>query len=207
VKGCRPLTQDEVGRILDALKGSRLALRNRCLVQVGIYTGFRISELLSLRVGDVLRDGRVLARVRVERKHMKGKRSSRDVPLNLRARAALAEWLPVLFAWRDNGPDLYLFQSAKGGRLSRRQAGRILARLAGALRLGPGIGTHSLRKTFAQAVYDRALSQWRPGQELPVRVAMKALGHSSVEVTEHYLGLDVQAVDDAVMALKFGEAV
>lgn len=206
MRGCRPLTGDEVRRALDLLRGSRLALRNRALVQLGIYTGFRISELLSLRVGDVIRDGRVLERVRVERRSMKGKRSSRDVPLNERARAALAEWLPVLYRWRDAGPDLYLFQSAKGGRLSRRQAARIVARLARTLHMPPRIGTHSLRKTFARAVYDNACACWRPGLELPIRVVMKALGHRSVDVTEHYLGLDMEAVDAAVLELDFREA-
>lgn len=207
MKGCRPLDMAEVGRALDRLRGTRLAMRDRCLVQMGLYTGFRISELLSLRVGDVVRDGRVLERLLVERKNMKGKRQSRDVVLNERARAALRAWLPVLYAWRDNGPDLYLFQSTRGGRLTRRQAGRIMERLAKDLALPPRVATHSLRKTFAGAIYQRGLDTWTPGEELPVRVVMKALGHRSVDATERYLGLDVRQVDGAVLALDFGGAV
>lgn len=206
MRGCRPLNRDEISRILDRLRGSRLALRDRCMVQMGLYTGFRISELLSLRVGDVLRDGRVLERVVVERKNMKGKRSSRDVKLNERAREALASWLPVLFDWRGGGADTYLFQSTKGGRLTRRQAGRVIQRLARDLRLAPKVATHSFRKTFAGGIYDGGLNCWRPGEELPVRVVMKALGHRSVDATEKYLGLDVAQVDDAVAALDFGGA-
>lgn len=206
MRGCRPLDGAEVRRTLDALRGSRLAMRDRCMVQLGLYTGFRISELLSLRVGDVLRDGRVLERVVVERKNMKGKRSSRDVKLNARAQAALRAWLPVLFAWRDANPDTFLFQSTRGGRLTRRQAGRIVATLARRLGLPPRVATHSLRKTFAGAIYQRGLDTWRPGEELPVRVVMKALGHRSVDATERYLGLDVLQVDDAVDALDFGGA-
>lgn len=207
MRGCRPLNPGEVRQALDRLRGSRLAMRDRCMVQMGLYTGFRISELLSLRVGDVLQGGRVLERVVVERKNMKGKRSSRDVKLNERARLALAAWLPVLFDWRGGGDDTYLFQSTKGGRLTRRQAGRVLERLASELGLAPKVATHSLRKTFAGAIYQRGLNTWRPGEELPVRVVMKALGHRSVDATEKYLGLDVAQVDDAVDALDFGGAL
>lgn len=207
MKGCRPLNMIEVGRVLERLRGTRLAMRDRCLVQLGLYTGFRISELLSLRVGDVVQEGRVLERVVVERRNMKGKKQSRDVVLNERARAALRAWLPVLYDWRDNGPDLYLFQSTRGGRLTRRQAGRIMERLAKELVLPPRIATHSLRKTFAGAIYQRGLDTWTPGEELPVRVVMKALGHRSVDATERYLGLDVRQVDGAVLALDFGGVV
>lgn len=208
MKGCRPLNDGEIASVLGLLRGqgSRLAMRDRCLVQLGLYTGFRISELLSLRVGDVLCDGRVLERVVVERKNMKGKRSSRDVKLNARAQAALRAWLPVLYDWRGAGADLYLFQSTRGGRLTRRQAGRIIATLAQRLGLPPKVATHSLRKTFAGAIYQRGLDTWRHGEELPVRVVMKALGHRSVDATERYLGLDVRQVDDAVAALDFGAA-
>lgn len=206
MRGCRPLNMAEVRLALERLRGSRLAQRDRCLVQMGLYTGFRISELLSLRVGDVVQGGRVLERVVVERKNMKGKKQSRDVVLNERARAALRAWLPVLYAWRDNGPDLYLFQSTRGGRLTRRQAGRIVANLAKELGLPPKVATHSLRKTFAKFIYQRGLDNWKHGEELPVRVAMKALGHRSLDATERYLGLDVRQVDEAVSALDFGGA-
>lgn len=204
MRGCRPLELSEVSRALERMRGTRLAMRNRCMVQLGLYTGFRISELLSLRVGDVVQDGRVLERIVVERKNMKGKQQSRDVKLNERARAALRMWLPELYAWRDNGPDLYLFQSNRGGRITRRQAGRIITQLAQELSMPPKVATHSLRKTFAGAIYQRGLDTWRQGEELPIRVAMKALGHKSVDATESYLGLDVRQVDEAVDALDFG---
>lgn len=206
MRGCRPLDMAEVARALGKLRdsGSRLSMRNRCLLLFGMNTGFRISELLSLRVGDVVQNGRILERVLVERKNMKGKRFSREVEMNDAARAALRAWLPVLYSWRDNGPDLYLFQSTKGGRMTRQQAYRIVSGLARGLGLPPKIATHSLRKTFAAGVYQFSLDNWRPGLELPVRVAMKALGHSHVETTERYLGLDVRLVNEAVRAINIG---
>lgn len=206
MRGCRPLSQREIDQALAVLRGGRLLLRNRCLFQLGLYTGFRISELLSLRVWDVVQYGRVLERVRVKRADMKGKKSSRDVALNVMARKALAAWLPVLFRWRGNLPDTYVFQSGKRGAITRQHAARIMRDLARRFGWEPSIGTHSLRKTFAWAIYTNASKHWRPGQELPIRVVMKALGHRSVDVTERYLGLDVEAVDNFVLSLNFGGA-
>ena len=201
MRGCRPLTVREQDQALAVLQGARLDKRNRCLVLMGLNTGFRISELLSLRIGQVLHRGYVLERVRVERANIKGKREGRDVALNREARQALAEWIPVLIGWRGAGDDVFLFQSNKGGRITRRQASRIMSGLAARLGWPPRIGTHSLRKTFAGDVYEWAMRNWTPSQENPIRVVMRALGHSSVAVTEAYLGLDMAQVDKAVMSL------
>jgi integrase len=203
MRGCRPLNQREQAQALAVLRGKRTALRNRCLFLLGLNTGFRISELLSLRVGDVLHHGHVVERVRVARRNMKGKRESRDVVLNVEARQALALWLPELLRWRGGAPDLFLFQSQKGSGITRQQACRIVTGLAGQLGWDGQTGTHSLRKTFAHAVYGWAMDNWNPrsGQENPIRVAMHALGHSSVSSTEHYLGLDTAKVDQAVLSI------
>lgn len=206
MQGCRPLEKHEVEQALEALKGSRTRQRDRCLFILGIYTGFRISELLSLRIWDVAQYGRVLERARVARKNMKGQLRSREVPLNVNARKALAAWLPVLYRWRGNLPDTYVFQSNKRGCITRQHAARIMRGLAKQFGWPPQISTHSLRKTFAMAVYAKSSRGWRPGQEMPVRVVMKALGHRSSEVTERYLGLDVAAVDNMVLSLDHGDA-
>ncbi len=47
MKGCRPLTQDEVKDILESFAGE-YAARDRCLFVLGTLSGFRISEMLSL---------------------------------------------------------------------------------------------------------------------------------------------------------------
>lgn len=204
MSGCRPLTVREIDKIISSLSASHVDQRNRCLVLLGLYTGFRISELLSLRVGDVIQSCVVRDRVKVERANMKGKKTSRSVVLNEGARRALAQWLAVLYRWRDNKPDLYLFQSQKGGHISRRQAARIIGNLAQKLGLPPNVGTHSMRKTFAQKIYEMACASWRPGQHPPIHIVQAALGHSSVDVTERYLGLDVKKVDNAVAGINYG---
>jgi integrase len=78
--GCRPLTDDEVDLVLQSF-GGRYALRDRALFLLGIYTGFRITELLSLRLADVAPHQQVVPRITVPRRHMKGKYASRSVPV------------------------------------------------------------------------------------------------------------------------------
>jgi len=53
MQGCRPLTDDEVQLMSRSFSGT-FAKRNKALFVVGYRTGFRISELFSLTVGDVL---------------------------------------------------------------------------------------------------------------------------------------------------------
>jgi len=53
LKGCRPLTDDEV-KLINQSFGGTFAKRNKALFILGVRSGFRISEMLSLKVGDVL---------------------------------------------------------------------------------------------------------------------------------------------------------
>ena len=52
MKGTRPLDNAEIRRVSAAFTGT-FATRNRGLFMLGVSTGGRISELLSLRIGDV----------------------------------------------------------------------------------------------------------------------------------------------------------
>jgi len=69
--------------------------RDTALITLGLKTGFRISELLSLAVGDISQHGQMVDRVAVARRSMKGKRAGRSVPLHPQAKEALAAWLEV----------------------------------------------------------------------------------------------------------------
>ena len=51
MKGTRPLDNDEIRRVLTCFTGT-FAVRNHGLFMLGVSTGGRISELLSLRVAD-----------------------------------------------------------------------------------------------------------------------------------------------------------
>ena len=56
MKGTRPRNTDEIRRVSHCFDGT-FATRNRGLFMLGVSTGGRISELLSLTIGDVYQNG------------------------------------------------------------------------------------------------------------------------------------------------------
>ena len=194
MRGCRPLTDDEVERVLGHLSG-RNAARSRAIFVLGVKTGYRISELLSLRVRDVLHRKEIVSRIGVPRRRMKGRRQSRSVLLHPQARLALATWLEELCQRGPLGRDSYVFPSRKGSNrpLGRIQAWRILRRAFEDAGLTGSLGTHSLRKTFADRIYERL------GNDLVL--TQRALGHRDPASTVAYLSFREEEIDAAILAL------
>jgi integrase len=56
--GCRALTENEVQLVRRSFGGA-FARRDEALFMLGVKAGFRISELISLRVKDVLQHGKI----------------------------------------------------------------------------------------------------------------------------------------------------
>ena len=134
-------------------------------------------------------------RVYIPRRAMKGKREGRSVILHPEAKAALQVWLKELQEQGYSGPDSFVFQSRKGANrpISRVRAWQILNEVAGANGLQGHIGTHSMRKTFADRIYDRL------GHD--IYSTQKALGHSSVTTTAKYLSFRQEEIDQAILEL------
>jgi integrase len=178
----RPLTEQESQTILSNLTNSR----DRCLYLLGLHTGFRISELLSLTLDDVLEYNEIKDRVTVARCNMKGKNSSRSVPLHPNARQALKEYL--------NGNESIWNSLHSNGRLfslSRFQAHRIIANAKTKAQLKGKISTHSWRKTFGMNIYQRTNKN--------IVAVQRALGHRSLSSTTHYLSVDQDEIDRAIL--------
>ena len=81
MKGTRPLNNDEIRRVAAAFTGM-YEVRNRGLFMLGVSTGGRISELLSLRIGDVYQNGTAVTDLLFDRSIVKGGETSRAVPVN-----------------------------------------------------------------------------------------------------------------------------
>lgn len=190
MKGCRPLTDDEVRRVHGALTN----LRDRTLFLLGVTTGFRISELLSMDVEDV-HDGReVRDRVRVARRNVKGSKSGQSVSINPQ--------VAKIIALHIEGGELRagdpLFKSQKGGAITRQRAWQILKagfEDAGLLGAEGELGTHSLRKTFARYMWERS--------DNDIFFVQKALRHASPASTVAYLSFADEELDEAVRSLTF----
>ena len=168
------LTSEETRRVLDApAPTTRLGIRDRAMLQLAIATGLRVSELIGLRVEDLVLQPQPSIRVR-------GKgRKERALPLWKETAAALRAWLAV----RGAVPVPELFTNARGAAMTRSGFEYILDKHVAAASqhcqslLDKSISPHSLRHTCAmvalQATHNICkVSLW--------------LGHASVQTTEIY---------------------
>jgi integrase len=194
MKGCRPFSDAEVVLVLQHLSGP-FALRDRALFLLGVRSGFRISELLSLRRCDLVTRGGIAERVSVARKNMKKKVEGRTVLIHPEAREALAMWMVQLYELGYMTPECFVFQSRTGpnAAISRVQAYRLLSRACDNAGLSGKLGTHSMRKTFADKIYDRL------GHDLIK--TQRALGHKNINSTVSYLSFREEEIDEAILGL------
>lgn len=161
------------------LKGTNL--RDYLLFVLGINSGLRISDLLSLRVEEVRNADRVAIR---ERKTGKMK----DFPLGLACKKAIQDYIKL--SGLISGP---LFPSRKGtAALGRIQAYRILNESAKAVGIKEAIGTHTLRKTFGYHAYKQGIDITR---------IQKLLNHSCPSETLRYIGITKDELDDIYIKL------
>jgi integrase len=191
MKGCRPLTKDEVQRILSL----NVTFRDKVLFILGINTGYRISELLSLKVSNVIAPtGQILSQVSVRASNMKGK-SGRAIKLNSKTKDILRKFCKG----RDlNAP---LFQSRVKGKykalkaVSRSRAHIIIQEMFQRAKVFGSVATHTMRKTFAQNMR-RLLNG-------DIVNLMKAMGHRSINTTIAYMSFDNDEIDSAIEQLSF----
>lgn len=195
MKGTRPLDNTEIRNVLKAFAGV-FAVRNRSLFMLGVSVGGRISELLALKVNDVWQNGKPVKDLLFDLSIVKGGEVSRAVPVNIDGRHAIEN----LIAWHTKlfgaiSPTRPLFPSRKGRGLkamTRIAAHDALKTAFGAAGLNGKLGTHSLRKSYAQRLYE---------QTNDIYAVQEMLGHKSVVTTQRYLGVNYASVRDASEAM------
>ena len=194
MKGTRPLTNDEIRKVADCFEGL-YAERNRGLFVLGVSTGGRISELLSLSIGDVWQNQKPVSDLLFDKAIVKGGEVSRAVPVNFDGREAIK----ALIDWhRENhgaiDPNCPLFPSRQGGAMDRRMAHAVLKTAFESAGLNGKLATHSMRKSFAQRLYE---------QTNDIFAVQEMLGHKNVATTQRYLGVNYASVRDAVEKMAF----
>ena len=157
-------------------------MRDRALFDLAIDSKLRGCDLVKIRIGTLVAGPNIRARSMVIQQ-----KTGRPVQFEITAdaRASLLAWLER----RGGSPDDFAFPSRThpAGHLSTRQYARLVDEWVIAIGLRPEeYGTHSLRRTKASLIY-KATSNLRAVQLL--------LGHSKIENTVRYLGVDV---DDAL---------
>ena len=162
--------------------------RNHVLVNLGVFTALRISDILLLGTDDVYDFKRRIVKDTVSIKEKKtGK--YKQVALHKTAKIALDSYF--IFAT----PNMPLFLNPKTcAPITRQHAYRIIDEAARAVRISHKVSCHSLRKTFGY-------HSWQSGTS-PV-VLMAIYNHSSYETTKRYLGVEQDDQNKAYRNLDF----
>jgi integrase/recombinase XerC len=156
-------------------------LRNLALGELLYGSGLRISEALGLDVDDMDLGGRV---ARVTGKGAK----TRLVPLTSNSVKRLERYLEQRPAFKPALSETAVFLGARGKRLQRREANRILSALAASAGLPQKISPHMLRHSFATHLLQSG-ADMRSVQEL--------LGHARLSTTQRYTHLSLDEIAQA----------
>jgi len=166
MKKTKPLLEpQEVDQMTENL--CKLHKRFAVLWLVGVFTGLRISDLLQLRPRDI---GEITWVEEQKTKRIRG----------LFIKPALMAEIQDLIAFNQLKPDEFLFFSTENKKhkpISRQWAHRIIAKTARNLRQ-KGIGTHSMRKTYACDLYFATGS---------LEAVKASLGHKDISTTFLYV--------------------
>lgn len=165
----KALSLTEIRQLLETEVKSRAYVRDAAMVELLYSSGLRVSEIVSLKVGDLNFEAGFL--------RVLGKGSKeRVVPMNQRARRKIERYLRELRPrFLHHGQSPYLFLTARGLPMTRQrfwQALKKFGELSG-LRLTP----HTIRHTFATHLLEG-------GADL--RSLQKMLGHSDISTTQIY---------------------
>ncbi len=151
-------------------------------LNLALDSKLRGCDLVALRVRDIHHGAVVVASRAIVMQH----KTQRPVQFEITeaARESIAAWVSSA----ELRSASYLFTGRlKGCHLSPRQYSRIVKSWARRIGLDPNrYGTHSLRRTKATLIYKRTKN---------IRAIQLLLGHSKLESTVRYLGIDV---DDAL---------
>ena len=166
------LSVDEVDRLMEQPDVSTpRGLRDRTLIELLYATGMRVSELVSLRPGDLnLRAGYLTCTGKGDKQ--------RIVPIGKEATKWVERYLrkgrPGLAGKRASP---WLFVNARGGRLSRVGFWKVLKAYGLKAGVPRGLSPHVLRHSFATHLLER-------GADL--RAIQMMLGHADLSTTQIY---------------------
>ena len=153
----------------------RSGMRDFLLFLMGINCGLRISDILKLKVKDVMNMEYIEIK---EQKTGKNKK----IPITDSFKEPLHEFI------QGRKPNEWLFTSKRGGNapITRIQAYRIISNACVDAGINTRIGTHTLRKTFGYHFYQ---------EKKDIALLQMILNHSAPSVTLRYIGINQDIID------------
>ena len=157
-------------------------MRDLAMFNLAIDSKLRGCDVIALKVGDIAPHGYV-----VDRATVRQKKTGQPVRFEVteQTRQAVDDYIRAT----GKSPGEFLFGSRRrlGRCMTTRQYARLVAEWVGSIGLDPGLfGTHSIRRTKATWIYRRTGN---------LRAVQLLLGHTKIESTVRYLGIEV---DDAI---------
>jgi integrase len=156
--------------------------RDLAMFNLAIDSKLRGCDVIALKVDDVAPSGYA-----VDRATVRQKKTGQPVKFELteQTRHAVDDYLRA--ATRKSGQFLFSGRGGPGRCMTTRQYARLVSKWIAGIGLDPNrFGTHSLRRTKATLIYRRTGN---------LRAVQLLLGHTKIESTVRYLGIDV---DDAL---------
>ncbi|MDM5198123.1 tyrosine-type recombinase/integrase [Fictibacillus enclensis] len=144
--------------------------RDYLLFVFGINTGLKITEMLEIKVKEVMKEGKILDFFRLPG-------SEAEIYLNQKVKNALLHYIEA----SGLSGDSFLFSSRKTKLpITRQQAYRVIHQAAEAVGVKGKIGTNSMRKTFGYHAYRRGVA---------ISLLQKHFHHATPSETRKYLGI------------------
>ena len=186
MKQAKTLSETELKVVLAVVAQGRNPARNRAMLLMSHWSGMRVGEIASLRVGDVLdASGDVKNEIRLRPEQTKG-RVGRTVMIGDKLQKELRLYAATL----DNrDPERPLFYSQKS---PNGFSPNTLCQQFGVLYGKAGIdgaSSHSGRRTFITKLANKGVG---------VRVLMALAGHRNIGTTQRYIDLNDEMQRSAV---------
>lgn len=170
----KPFVQAEVDAIIKTASTSKVGIRDRAIVMLGISAAVRPGEMWAVKLSDLdIENGWITVR----RETTKTAAGERSVPLDPQVIAVLEEYISE-FRGRKEGP---LFLNAHGDPLTQYGFMAIFYRLRDRLREQGIDGYQAYRQRHT------GITNWgRAG--VPTPIVQQLAGHKSITTTEGYIG-------------------
>jgi len=182
----------KIAQIKNLLRGQR-RYRDLLLFVVGINSALRISDLLTLRIGQFLDDQRNIKGRFSIHEQKRGKRQ--EVVINNSIKETLTEYISAYPAITID-PYYFVFFNKKlknyRKSIKRGQAWKLITTICHEVGLRGNFDTHTLRKTWG---YHARL------QGVDLALIMHKLNHSSISTTKRYLGITDEELQAVVQRL------
>lgn len=183
---CKEDVRSLCAKVCDNARYAWQGVRNRMLIVLGICTGLRVSDLVRLRLGDIVcTDGTFRLGLDTVMKKTHG---VVHVNFNKVCYQAVLDWLRSIGKDPEHlcvsDLDMCLANKNKDATaaVAEDRLYRVIKKAAADAGIPYNVGSHTMRKTFSRIWYENNKSN--PNA---IYVLQKMLGHKSIESTLHYI--------------------